>query len=316
MLSYMWATAPHTFENHYKYVLYLDAHAVNGSLADEVYSQLLPPSIKVSQSEVWALIEENPREVLLLVDGFEGGQGGTQLTKVIQGSSLRSCAVVAFVRPEARLDGFVRPDSKLHLLGIKSGSVASCLRGYARVLAASSLDQDSEAMHLVSAGGDSADGLNSSPDHHRGQQKSGSPALRPEIDVPESYPLLDRMTSPFVLTATIAVSQILGRAALEAVTTLTSLCEQLLLALATAYVQSQPLPVPEGTPTDPEGVESKQEGFPEEVTLGVGRLETLAFHTLTSRQLAYTEAELSELIEGYQTLMELGALQRSGPSQR
>ncbi|GFR91288.1 E3 ubiquitin-protein ligase DZIP3 [Elysia marginata] len=309
MLSYMWATAPHTFENRYKYLLYLDAHAVSGTLADEIYSQLLPSS-KVSKAEVWTLFEENPRDVLLLVDGFEGSQGGTQLTKVIQGSSLRACAVVALVRPEARVDGFVRPDLKLHLLGIKSTSIASCLRGYARLLAAPSMDEDS--MHLVPMGrGESGDG-SSSADHQR--QSPASPRLHPGIDLPDDYSMRERMTSPYVLTSTVTVSHILGASALMSVSTLTSLCEQLLLALATAYVRRQP--ELQATPTGEEEAESKQEGFPEEVTLAVGRLETLAFHTLTSRQLAFTEAELDELTDGDQTLIQLGALHKSGPGRR
>ncbi|GFO37716.1 nlr family card domain-containing protein 4-like [Plakobranchus ocellatus] len=305
LLTYMWATAPQTFEHRYKLLLYLDAHAVSGSLDEEIYSQLLPPSIKVSQSEVWTLIEENPRDVLFLVDGFEGGQGGTQLTKVIQGSYLRPCAVVAFVRPEARVDGFVRPDLKLHLLGIKPASIASCLKGYARVLAPH-FDEDSEPSRLGVVG------EGAEAEQHR--QSPGTAALQPMVDLPENYSMRERLSSPYVLTSTVAVSHILGRPALEEITTLTSLCEQLLLALATAYVQR--LPPPEDTPTDQPEEESRPEGFPEEVTNAVGRLETLAFHTLTSRQLAFTEAELKELTDGDETLIQLGALHKSGPGQR
>lgn len=214
MISYLWATQSNYFQASYKFLLHADAHAMRGSFQDEVYAQLLPPNFKVSANEFWSTVETNAKDTILLVDGFEGGQGSQELLDIVQGRQLRGCAVLALARPEAKITGFVNPDYKVFNLGLKPSGIARIMRAFTRVL-----DRDKE--------------------------EDGDSPEEPSLP-PEDLKINPFMSSPYVCTLVLAVYRILGPEPLPRLTTLTDLFQQYQVAMATQYCHMQELEMEDG----------------------------------------------------------------------
>lgn len=213
MLAYMWATTSTFFHNSYKFLLYADAHAMRGSFQEEVYTQLLPPNFKVADGEFWSMVENNAQDTILIVDGFEGGQGSQELLDIVQGKQLRGCAVLALARPEAKISGFVSPDYKIYNLGLKASGTARIMRSFTRVL-----DRDKE--------------------------EEGESPEEPVLP-PDDLTIAPYMNSPYVCTVVLAVFRISGVKSLSHVATLTDLFQQYQVAMATQYCHMHELEIAE-----------------------------------------------------------------------
>ncbi|XP_012937299.1 uncharacterized protein LOC101849611 [Aplysia californica] len=274
MMTYLWATQSDYFTNKYKFLLHLDAHAFKQSLDEEVYNQLLPPNFKMSQSEFWNLIENNARDVIVLLDGWEGGQGGPDISALVQGSILRSAAVLIFVRPEARVDSFVKPDYKLFNLGLSVSGISRCLGNFCHILDEPSdvSDDGSEAADVIA------------------------------FPLESCQAISDLLKLPFCCTAVMAVYRVLGREKLETISSLTGLMEQYLVALAFAFCQN-------------EGLEVQEQEFPEVVTRTISQLETLAFHSVSTKSLTFTDDDLVGVTSN-PAVTQMGVLTKAGPGLR
>ncbi|KAK7459430.1 hypothetical protein BaRGS_00038998, partial [Batillaria attramentaria] len=259
MLTYMWAGQRAYFTNHYNFLILIDARTVQGSLAKAVYSQVLPENFKVGVDELWRILEANARDTVLVIDGFDGDNGNEELKQIVVGDTFRHATVLMTSRPEARAGKWLKPDYRLYVLGLSSLNVGRCLKSYAVIAQMTSEEYDE--FHDV--------------------------IISPEFE------FRVHLGNPYVCLAVFGVYLATGEAGLASVTSLTSLFEQFLVAMATSFCRKTDIAVP--------GTE-----FPSDVISAISNLQALAYRMLVTKGKLLSESDLERVVTHLRAALQAG----------
>ncbi|KAK7087286.1 uncharacterized protein [Littorina saxatilis] len=259
MLAYQWASLRTYFSNNYDFLIYLDARMIRGPLAKAVHSLVLPDNYPVGAEEFWRLLETHARTTIFLIDGFDEDHSNEELKQLILGDKLRHASVLLTSRPEARAGRWMSPDERLYVMGLSSVNVGRCLKSYAVISQMSSEEYD-EFYDVVNS---------------------------PEFE------FRAHLGNPYVCLAVFGVYLTTGEEGLATITTLTSLFQQFLVAVATSFCRKLDIEV---TGTQ----------FSAQLMSGIGELQRLAYRTLVTKVKLLSEADLDT------TLQHLRAAQDAG----
>ncbi|XP_076434990.1 uncharacterized protein LOC143274892 [Babylonia areolata] len=248
MLTYQWASQSTYFSSHYRFLIYLDARLVRGPLAKAVHSLVLPESSKISPEELWGLLEAHARDTVFIIDGFDEDHSNEELKKVILGDKLRHASVLLTSRPEARAARLLSPDERLYVLGLSNVNIGRCLKTYAVIAQMTSEEYD---------------------------------RFNDVINSPE-FEIRSQLATPYACLLLFGVFLTNGVAGLSSLTTLTSLLQRFLVAMATSFLKKLGVEMV--------AVEGGRQ-FSPELVAAISEIQALAYRSLVSRRKLLSEAE-------------------------
>ena len=89
---------------------------------------VLPDNFKIGADEFWSMLEANAREVLVLLDGYDGGTDMADVQQILSGTRLRQGTIMVAVNPEMLPNNSFVPDLKLYNMGLNHHHVQRCIK--------------------------------------------------------------------------------------------------------------------------------------------------------------------------------------------
>ncbi|KAK3084052.1 hypothetical protein FSP39_007376 [Pinctada imbricata] len=128
VVAYLWATQRKYFKNHYPLLIHFNLQELDGKFEDAICRKLLPDSFRLNPAEFFSLLEANSRDVVMLIDGYDGGLGHEELEDILLGERLRQATVIVAMNPEVVSNPGFTPDSRYFNLGFSRNNVTRFMK--------------------------------------------------------------------------------------------------------------------------------------------------------------------------------------------